>query len=132
MGKKHPYFGKSMSTNFPGSLHTKGFVAFSRTMRNWMGIGWEKKAPILWEKYDYRFPRLPHTMGFVAFSRTVGNLWGNPCTSHMMISVNFFLCYLASEKVRYQPFGTYARFAEKHFKSSDTHTYVCVSGGKKY
>ena len=93
MGKKHPYYGKSMIIDFP----------------------------------DF-----PLTMGFVAFSRTVENLWRNLCTSHMMISVNFFLCYLASEKVRYQPFGTYARFAEKHFKSSDTHTYVCVSGGKKY
>ena len=55
MGKKHPYYGKSMSISFP----------------------------------DF-----PHTMGFVAFSRTVGNLWGNPCISHMMTSVNFFLWYL--------------------------------------
>ena len=53
MGKKHPYYGKSMIINFP----------------------------------DF-----PHTMGFVAFSRTVGKLWGNPCTSHMMTSVNIFLC----------------------------------------
>ena len=29
MEKKHPYYGKSMSTNFPGSPHTMGFVAFS-------------------------------------------------------------------------------------------------------
>ena len=53
MGKKHPYYGKSMSISFP----------------------------------DF-----PHTMGFVAFSGTVGNIWGNPCISHMMTSVNFFLC----------------------------------------
>ena len=53
MGKKHPYYGKSMIIDFP----------------------------------DF-----PLTMGFVAFSRTVENLWRNLCTSHMMISVNFFLC----------------------------------------
>ena len=56
-----------------------------------------KKAPILWEKYEYQFPRLSHTMGFVAFSCTVGNLWGNPCTSHMMTSINFFLCELSDK-----------------------------------
>ena len=52
MRKKHPYYGKSMSINFPG---------------------------------------FPHTMGFVAFPRTMWNLWGNPCISHMMTWVNFFL-----------------------------------------
>ena len=26
--KKHPYHGKSMSTNFPGSPHTMGFVGY--------------------------------------------------------------------------------------------------------
>ena len=93
-------YKKSISTNFPGSTHTKGFVAFSRTMRNWWGntcifhmirytIRWEsngKKAPILWrKKYEYQFPPdFPHTMGFVAFSHTVGNLWGNACISHML------------------------------------------------
>ena len=35
MGKNHPYYGKSMSTNFPGSSHTMGFVAFPLTGRNW-------------------------------------------------------------------------------------------------
>ena len=105
MGKNHPYYGKSVSTNFPGSPHTKGFVAFSHTTRNWWGnscifhmlkytIGWEsdgKKAPILWEKYEYQFPRLCPYHGFCCISRTVGNLWGNPCIYHMMKSVNFFL-----------------------------------------
>ena len=28
MGKKHPYYGKSMSVNFPDFPHTIGFVAF--------------------------------------------------------------------------------------------------------
>ena len=32
MGKKYPYYGKSMITNFPGSPHTMGFVAFSHPM----------------------------------------------------------------------------------------------------
>ena len=61
MGKKHPYYGKSMSSNFPGPLHTIGFVAFFHTMGNSgenpctshmmkYTIGWEsdgKKVPIL-------------------------------------------------------------------------------------
>ena len=72
MGKKHPYYGKSMRINFPDFSHTMGFVAFSHTVGNlWENpcisrmmkytIGWEsdgKKAPILWEKYEYQFPRL--------------------------------------------------------------------------
>ena len=131
-GKKAPILWEKYEYQFPRFTPYEGFCCIFPYYEKLDGNRMGKKAPILWEKYDYRFPRLPHTMGFVAFSRTVGNLWGNPCTSDMMISVNFFLCYLASEKVRYQPFGTYARFAEKHFKSSDTHTYVCVSGGKKY
>ena len=31
------------------------------------------------------------SINFVAFPRTMWNLWGNPCTSHMMTWVNFFL-----------------------------------------
>ena len=30
-------------------------------------------------------------MGFVAFSHAMGNWWENPCISHMMRFVNFFL-----------------------------------------
>ena len=30
IGKKHLYYGESMSTNFPGSPHTMGFVGFTR------------------------------------------------------------------------------------------------------
>ena len=164
MEKTRPYYGESGSTNFPGSPHTMGFVAFSCTTGNWWGnpcishlmkytIGWGsygEKSPILWEKYKYQFPRFipyerfccifsyyqklmgkpmhfphnevyhrmgnwmgkkhpsygksmsiifpdfPHTMGFIAFFRTMGNLWGNPCISHMMILVNFFLWLPAS------------------------------------
>ena len=65
MGKKHPYCGKSMSTNFPVYPHAIGFVAFSCVMGNKWGnpsvshmmkytIGREsdgKKPPILWETY---------------------------------------------------------------------------------
>ena len=35
MGIKHPYYGKSMSINFPDFHRTMGFVAFSRTVGNW-------------------------------------------------------------------------------------------------
>ena len=72
MGKNHPYYGKSVITNFPGSPHTMGFVSFFHNMGNrWRNssishmtkyiIGWKsngKKALILWEKYEYRFPKL--------------------------------------------------------------------------
>ena len=34
MEKNHPYYGKSMSTNFLGSPHTMDSVAFCRTMEN--------------------------------------------------------------------------------------------------
>ena len=37
MGKKHPCYGKSMSTNFPDFAHTVGFVAFSHTAGNLWG-----------------------------------------------------------------------------------------------
>ena len=38
------------------------------------------------------FQDFPHTMDFVSFTRIVGNLWGNPCISDMLTSVNFFSC----------------------------------------
>ena len=96
-GKKHPYYGKIMITNFPGSPHMKGFVAFSHTVGNWWenssfsqmmkyAVGWKsngQKAPILWENYEYQFPRLS-PYGFVGFSHTVVNWWGNSCISQMM------------------------------------------------
>ena len=92
MWKNHPYYGKSISTNFPGSPHSKGFVALSRTMRNWWGnpcishmmkytIGWEsngKKAPILWEKYEYQFPRLSPYHGFCCILPYCGKFMGKP------------------------------------------------------
>ena len=83
-------YGKSMSTNFPCSPHTMGFVAFSSTMRNWWEnpcisnimkyiIGWESngsKAPILWEKYEYQFPRLSPYHGFCCISPYCGKFMG--------------------------------------------------------
>ena len=94
MGKRHPYYEKSMSIDFPDFPHTMGFVAFSCNVENlWRNpyishmlkynIGWEldgKKAPMLWEKYGYGFPRLSPYHGLC----TVENLWGNPYISHML------------------------------------------------
>ena len=40
MGKKHTYYGKSMSNNFPGFPHTVGLTVFSHVMGNW----WENKC----------------------------------------------------------------------------------------
>ena len=81
-----------MSTNFPGSPNTKGFDAFSRTMRNWWGnpcisqmtkyaIEWEsngKKSPILSEKYEYQFPRLSPYHGFCCIFSYCGKFMGKP------------------------------------------------------
>ena len=92
MGKKHPYYGKSMSINFPDFPHTMGFVAFSHTVGNLWGnpcishmlkytIGWKsdgKKAPILWEKYDYQFPRLSPYRGFSCIFLYCGGFMGKP------------------------------------------------------
>ena len=36
-GKKHSYYGKSMSISFPDFPHTMGFVAFSGTVGNIWG-----------------------------------------------------------------------------------------------
>ena len=106
MGKKLPYYEKNMVIDFPDFLRTMGFAAFSCTVESLWGnpcishmlkytIGWEsygKKHPYYRKSMSISFPDFPHTMGFVAFSGTVGNIWGNPCISHMMTSVNFFLC----------------------------------------
>ena len=92
MWKNHPCYGKSISTNFPGSPHSKGFVAFSRTMRNWWGNPcishmmkyntWResngKKAPILWEKYEYQFPWLSPYQGFCRIFPYCGKFMGKP------------------------------------------------------
>ena len=89
MGKKHPYYTKSMRTNFPGFPNTVGFVAFSCTMRNcWANpcishmikytIGWRsngKKAPILWEMYEY-FPDFSLPWVFLLHFPHCGKLMG--------------------------------------------------------
>ena len=65
-GKKHPYYGKSMGTNYPGSAHLMPFAEFCHAIENWLknqqishlmksAIRWEsnaKKAPVLWETYE--------------------------------------------------------------------------------
>ena len=50
IGKKHPYYRTSMSTNFAYFPHTIGFVAFSPNVRNW------------WEN-----PYISHMMKLVIF-----------------------------------------------------------------
>ena len=92
MGKKHPYYGKIMSINFPGPPHTMGFVVFSCIMGNLCEnpcifhiikytIGWKsdvKKVPILWEKYDYWFPRFPPPDRFCCIFSYYEKLMGKP------------------------------------------------------
>ena len=89
--KKHPYYGKSLSINFPDVPHTVSFVAFSRKCKCKGNpyishmlkytIGWEsgwKKAPILWENYDCRFPRLSSYHGFCCICPYCGKFMGKP------------------------------------------------------
>ena len=98
MGEKHPYYGKSMSTNFPGSAHAMGFVILSRAMGYlWENsnisrmikyiTGWEsngKKDLYYGKTMGTNFPDSPRTVDFVAFSHAMENLWKNPSTSHVM------------------------------------------------
>ena len=51
MWKKHPYYGKSMSTNFPGFPQTVGFVGYFReTTSQTFPIQWVwLSLPMLWE-----------------------------------------------------------------------------------
>ena len=51
MGKKQPYYGKSMSTNFLGSPHTVGFVGYIREpISQTFPIRWVWLfVPMLWE-----------------------------------------------------------------------------------
>ena len=92
MGKKHPYYVKSMRINFTDIPNTMGFVAFFHTVESLLGnpcishmlkytIGWEldgKKAPMLWEKYGYRFPRLSPYHGFCCIFPYCGKFMGKP------------------------------------------------------
>ena len=108
MGKKYPYYGKSMSTNFPGffliwwvlllfsvlwwEIDGKTHAFHIWWIYHRMGIRWEKtthtmgKVPMI-----TNFPGSPDTMGFVAFSHAMGNWCENPSISHIMRFVNFFL-----------------------------------------
>ena len=104
MKKKDPCYVKSMSTNFPVSSYTIGFVPFSCAMGNeWVNpcIYHIMKCTTEWElngkKHSYHgksmsshFLCSPHTMCFVAFSHPMGRWWQNSYISHMMIVINFF------------------------------------------
>ena len=108
MGKKYPYYGKSMITNFPGFLIRWVLLHFpilweidgkTHAFSIWWsipqhaGIGWEKSTHIIYygKSMITNFPGSPHKMGFVAFSHAMGNWWENPYISHTIRFVNFFL-----------------------------------------
>ena len=92
MGKKYPYYGKSMIIDFPGFPHTIGFVAFSRIVENWWENPcishmmkytkrWEsdgEKVPILGEKFDYQFPKFSPYDGFCCIFLYYRKLMGKP------------------------------------------------------
>ena len=87
-----------MSTNFPGSPHMMGFVAFSCPMGNWWGnpcffhmikytIGQEsyaEKSPIIWEKYEHQFPRFTSYDGFCCIFSYYEKLMEKPMHPHTM------------------------------------------------
>ena len=90
VGEMHPYYGKSMSTDFSGL--PQGFATFSRAMGNWWGnpcishmpkysTGWKlngKEVPILWEKYEFQFPRSSPYDGFCCILPYCWKLMGKP------------------------------------------------------
>ena len=51
MRKEHPYYGKSVTINFPGSLHTMGFAGLSwESISQNFSIQWFFLSfPMLWE-----------------------------------------------------------------------------------
>ena len=105
-GKDHPYYGKSMSTNSPGSPHTMGIVGYSlEPISQTFSIRWDwlffpmlsvntcithvmkctrecesnwKKAPILWQNYEYQFPRFSPYDGFCCLFLYYGKLMWKP------------------------------------------------------
>ena len=106
-----------------------------------------KKAPILWEKYEYQFPRLSPYHWFCCIFPCCGNLWGNPCISHMMTLVNFFLILTIvialfrvqynkyypsssyfSNKTKYEKKRKYWPSLARCSKTSLLLTCVCVAG----
>ena len=64
MGKKHSYYGKSMSINFLDFPHTMGFVVFSRTKAN------------LWEN-PYISHMLKYTIGSESNGKKSTHTMGN-------------------------------------------------------
>ena len=96
MKKKHPRFGKSMGTNFPGSSHKMGFVTFSGAMGYWwedldispvnyrVGIWWQRTTHNLGKKMDTNFPGSSHKMGFNASFNTMGYWWEDLCIFHVI------------------------------------------------
>ena len=92
MGKKYPYYGKSMITNFPGPSHLMCFVAISRTTDNWWKdscishmmkyiIGSEsdrKKYPCYGKSMITNFPCSPPCDGFCFIFPCCGKLMWKP------------------------------------------------------
>ena len=77
MGKKHPYYGKSMVIDFPDFPHTMGFVAFSRTVGSLWGnprISHMLKYTLRWESNG---KKSTHTIGkvWVSISQTFPIPW---------------------------------------------------------
>ena len=103
-GKRHQYYGKSMSTNFPGSPHTLRFVEYYwepisqalpipwvwlsfpvlwKLMRKHIHFPYDevyhrKIMSILWENYEYQFTGFSPYNGFCCIFPWCGELLGKP------------------------------------------------------
>ena len=98
VGEICQYYGKSMSTNFPG--FPQGFVIFSRAMGNWWvktcisymlkyTTGWKsngKKHKYYGKIMGTNFLGFAHLMAFAEFFHAVGNWLERPYISHVMKS----------------------------------------------
>ena len=79
LGKVWVYFGKSMGTNFLGSSHKMGFVAFFNAMGHWredLCISLVMKQSLWWIFGKSMVTKVlgpSHKMGFVAFSNAMGH-----------------------------------------------------------
>ena len=104
MEKNHPFYWKSMGTNFPGIPHSMDFTmlweiwwenpCIAHVMK--YTIGWQsngKKHPYSGKSMSTNFPGSPHTIGFLGYYwepicqifliRWVW-LWENICISHVL------------------------------------------------
>ena len=100
--KKRSFYGKSMSTCFPGPPRKMDSVGFFRAMENWWEnswishmmkytIEWESDGEIthmLWKKYDYQFLRFSPYNGFCCIFPCYSHDYNSPWFSYELKVLN--------------------------------------------